>query len=215
MANRSSGQKKDPKSNQPKKSKNTAATQKPQPDKSEFDYPAYNQQESKLAPGLMKPIPEEIVVEWKASSRPFKKKDKKFFSTVFIICLLVCLILFFAGQVLPVAVVVAVAFLVYVLSVIPPEKITYKISNYGIRVGDNLYYWEEMGRFWLDKKYDFQLLMIETIRFPGRLTIVLDKKMPIDALKDILSEVLLNKKPEPTLYEKVANWLQEKIPLES
>ncbi len=189
--------------------------EQPQQQRQQFNYPQYQQQESRIAPGMMKPLPEQTIVEWEAKSRPFKKKDKKFFSTMVIISLLVSLILFFAGQILPVAVIIAGVFLVYVLSVIPPDKITYKITSYGVRIEDNLYYWEELGRFWFEKKYDDDLLKIETIRFPGRLTFVLEEDINSKPFQELLSEVLINQKPELTTYEKAANWLQEKIPLET
>ncbi len=179
----------------------------------DYQLPQYKREESPIAPGLYKPMPEETVFTWEAATRPFKKRNRQFFTTIIIIALLVALILFFAGQFLPVAVVFAVTFLVYVSSVVPPEKITYKITTYGIRLEKNLYYWEELGRFWFEKKFDQDVLYIETVRFPGRVTLVIepDKKTSI---KEILAEVLIEEKPEPTPYEKVSNWLQKKIPLD-
>lgn len=173
----------------------------------------YEPEKSRVAPGLYKPIPEQIVFEWMAGSRPFKKRDRQFFTTVAVIALLVSLILFFAGQFLPIAVVISVAFLVYVLSVIPPHDIKYKITTYGIHIEEQLYYWEQMGRYWFDKKYDQSLLKIEVVQFPGRITMVFDKKDK-EIIDEILSEVLLKEKPELTTFEKSAEWLQKKLPLE-
>ncbi len=171
-------------------------------------------EESRIAPGIYKPLPEEKILTWQAPSRPFKKRNKKYFSTVAVIALLVALILGFAGQLVAVTVVIAVAFLVYALSVIPPQDVTYQISTYGIRIENSLYYWEELGRFWFTDKYDQEILNIETIRFPGRITLLLGDQDK-DLIDQILSEVLLHQKPEPTLYEKVSDWLQEKIPLDT
>jgi len=163
---------------------------------------------------MYKPLPEETLFQWQAPERPFKKRNKKYFSTVFVIALLVSLILAFAGQLVAIAVVLAVAFVVYALSVVPPQNLTYKISTYGVRIESNLYYWEELGRFWFTDKYDQNILNIETVRFPGRITVLLgDQKKEIIEL--ILAEVLLQQKPELTLYEKASAWLQEKIPLDA
>ena len=150
---------------------------------------------------------------WEAPSRPFKKRDRQFFVTVTVIALLISLILFFSGQFLPIAVVISVVFLLYVLQVIPPHNISHKITTFGISVEGNLYYWQELGRFWFEKKYDQLLLNVETLRFPGRVTVVLpeDKKQDVT---EILSEVLLQQKPDLTLFEKIAAWVQEKVPLE-
>lgn len=168
---------------------------------------------SRVAPALYKPITEETIYAWKAPSRPFKKRNRKFFTSMVVIALLVSMILFFSGQFLPIAVVVSVVFLLYVLAVIPPEEVSYSVTNYGIKVEDGQYYWEEMGRFWFDKKNDSQILSVEIVRFPGRLTFVINKndKKPLSLL---LSEVLLQDKPDLTTYEKVAKWMHDKVPLD-
>ncbi|MBD3279650.1 MAG: hypothetical protein GF390_02985 [Candidatus Pacebacteria bacterium] len=170
-------------------------------------------QKSRIVPGMYKPEAERTVLEWRAPSRPFQKKNRQYFTTVAVIGLLISLILFFAGQFLPIAVVVSVVFLVYVLAVIPPNQVTNKITTYGIRVEDNLYYWDELGRFWFEDKAKQRLLQIETIRFPGRITLLLNN-ITEEQLTEILTEVLLQEKPEQTFYEKTADWLKEKIPLE-
>jgi hypothetical protein len=168
---------------------------------------------SEMLPDLQKPLIEETVLSWRAASRPFKKRDRQYYTTVAAIVFLISLILFFAGQFLPIAVVVSIGFLSYVLSSVPPEQIEHKITTYGVRLDQNLYYWEEMGRFWMEEKYGQPLAHIEIGRFPGRLTLVLGELTPQE-LRAILSEVLLEEKPKPTLYDKMAQWLQEKIPLE-
>lgn len=173
-------------------------------------------EKSKVAPGLYRPIPEETLVEWDAPARPFKKRHRQFFSTIVVIAILVSLILFFAGQVLSVAVVISVVFLVYVTAVVPPQKLHYKLTNYGIYVEKEAFSWLGMGRFWFDKKSDQRVLEIELYGFPGRLTFVLiEGQTPREEdLEKVLSEVLIKEKPPLSNYEKVANWLKEKIPLE-
>lgn len=173
----------------------------------------FDPNESALIPGMQRPQPEETLFEWQAPERPFKRRTRQSYTTIGLICLLIALILFFAGQFLPVAVIAAAFFVYYVLSSTPPGEITNKLTTYGIRVADNLYYWEEMGRFWITKKYDKNLLHIEVARFPFQLTILLGEVDP-ENMKAVLSEVLLNQKPEPTTYEKAAKWLQEKLPID-
>lgn len=165
-------------------------------------------------PGVQKPIPEETILEWTALSRPFKQRTRQYFSTVLIIGLLISMILFFAGQTLPIAVVVAVIFLIYVLNVIPPGMVRHAITNYGIRVENQMYFWDELGRFWYTDKHKQRVLHIEVARFPGRLTLLLGD-VPEAEMTELLSEVLINQQPKPTLYEQWAKWLQDKIPLEN
>jgi len=176
-------------------------------------YPHHDLEKSPIAPWIYKPLPEKDILLWTAPSRPFKKRNKKYYSTLAMIALLISLILGLAGQIAAITVVIAVCFLAYVLSVVPPQDINYKISTWGIRVENSLFYWEELGRFWFSQKHEEKVLNVETARFPNRLTILLGDQDE-ELIKLILSEVLLNKKPDPTLYEKVAAWLQEKIPLD-
>lgn len=163
---------------------------------------------------LPKPLPEETILTWKSAGRPFKQRNRQFYTTVATIVVLISLILFFAGQMLPIAVVISMAFLYYVLSSVPPQESEKKITTYGIRVDDQLYYWEEMGRFWFDEKYGSPLLQIEIIRFPGRLTLLLGGLQEKE-LEEILREVLIKEKPKDTFFDKAAKWLQEKIPLDN
>lgn len=169
---------------------------------------------SERFPGMVKPLPEEVVYEWRSPSRAFRPRKKQFFTTVTTIVILLCLILFFAGQVLPVAVVMAVGFMTYVLATVPPQEIKQQITTYGVRIEKELYYWEELGRFWFDTKLDSTLLIIEVARFPNRLTMVLASKEQTNEIEQILSEVLLKQRPEKTWVEKAGDWLQKKFPLD-
>lgn len=162
---------------------------------------------------MPKPQPEEFIFEWKAMSRPYKKRNRQYYTTVALIVFLVSAILFFAGQFLPIAVVVTVAFLVYVLSSVPPQESRIIITTYGIRFDDQLYYWEELGRFWLDERNDQKVINIELGRFPHRITLLYQEKDE-SSIIDILSEVLLQERPPLTSYEKASKWLAEKVPLE-
>ncbi len=193
------------------------ASQPPAPSPTNAVPPQTNPDPNQAAnrfPGVPKPLPEETILDWYAPSRPFKKRTRQYYSTVAIIVILISMILFFAGQFLPIAVVISVAFLAYVLSVVPPGMVKHALTTFGIRVEGTLYYWDEMGRFWMTQKYGQPLLHIEVMRFPGRITLLLGDISEAD-MTEILSEVLLNQKPEPTFYDKAADWIQEKIPLEA
>jgi hypothetical protein len=164
-------------------------------------------------PDYQKPIPEEIVYQWQAPSRPFKKHKRQYFTTIATIVLLLCLILFFAGQFLPIAVVIAVAFLSYIMATIPPQTITNSITTYGVRNEAELYFWDELGRFWFEKKHNDDVLYIEVIRFPFRLALLTGQE-PKEILTEIMSEILLNERPALTETERFAQWLQKKVPLD-
>lgn len=175
--------------------------------------PATPMQESALIPGAYKPMPEELLLEWIAPSRPFKKPKRNFFTTITIIGALIGLILFFANQWIPVAVVISVVFLIYVLYSIPPGDVHHALTTYGLRSEEKLYYWEELGRFWINQSKGQFVLNIEVARFPNRLSLLLGD-IPSEDMTAILSEVLLNEMPPLTQVEKMAEWLKRKVPLD-
>ncbi len=160
------------------------------------------------------PQPETLLFEWEAPSRPYKKKNRQYFVTISMIVVLISLILFFAGQFLPIAVVIAVAFLQYVLSAVPPDVIVNRITTYGIHSDNTMFYWEELGRFWYTNKYSQRLLHLEVARFPHQMTLLIDPQKEQE-VTDLLSQVLLQERPLPTAFDKAAAWLEEKIPLDT
>src|SRR5690349_13799561 len=76
---------------------------------------------------------EKLLAEWVATSRPYKKRDREYYTTIGIIVFLLSLILFFAGQFLFIAVLISLAFVSYVLAAIPPENVHNAITTFGIR----------------------------------------------------------------------------------
>ena len=157
---------------------------------------------------------EKVLLAWEAPSRPYRKRDKEFYTTIGIIVFLVSLILFFAGQFLFIAVVVSLAFVAYVLNTVPPEKIHNSITTFGIHTGDSLFYWEELGRFWFSEPKGAHLLHVETARaFPGVLILLLEN-VDKDELKKIMIKYTVFEKPKATWLDNAGKWLQEKFPLE-
>lgn len=164
-------------------------------------------------PNELRPQPEQLLLEWTAPNRPFKKQNRQYYTTIVLILFLISLILFFAGQFILIAVGVSAAFLMYVMSAIPPEQVHNQITTYGIRTAEQLYYWEELGRFWYKEKYQQTVLHIEVARFPNHLTFLLGDH-PESDFTEILSQLLLQEEPRPTNFDKAAAWLQEKIQLD-
>ncbi len=166
-----------------------------------------------FVPEELQPQPESVILEWVAPVRPFKKRNRQYYTTIAILVLLVSLILFLAGQFLFIAVILAFAFVNYVLSAMPPENIINRLTTYGIRSDQALYYWEEMTRFWYSEKYQSTLLHIEVARFPHHITLLLGNLTP-HQVTPLLSQILLQETPKPTAFDKAARWVQENIPLE-
>lgn len=157
---------------------------------------------------------EKVLFTWRAPVRPFKKRNRDYYTTIAAIAFLVIVILAFLKEFLLIAVVIAFAFVSYVLAAVPPEETEHKLTNRGIRTADKLYRWGEMRRYWLTKKFEQEMVIVQTaMLFPGQLLLMLggaDK----EKIRKIINERLPYEEPEPTFLDKSANWLSDKVPLE-
>lgn len=157
---------------------------------------------------------EEVLLSWKASVRPFRKRNREYYTTIAAIALLVIIILAFLREFLLIAVVIAFAFVSYVFASIPPEETEHKLTNRGIRSADRLYRWRDLRRYWFDEKFGQKMVVVQTaMLFPGHLLLLLGKADEKN-LRMIFNERLPHEQPEPTFLDKSSKWLSEKVPLE-
>jgi len=158
---------------------------------------------------------EKILMAWKGPVRPFKKRGKEFFSTVLAVAVLLSIIFFFIEGVMPVIVIAAVVFLVYILSTVAPEEVEYKITNRGVKIGEKDYPWGVMLRFFFTSRWGTELLVVEMPGvFPGRLEMVLAGGVDKEKLKKVMNDYLPLEKTPPGWVDKAAGWLSERVPLE-
>lgn len=170
--------------------------------------PNTEQQVEQEAP---KKVEEKNVLSWTAPSRPFKRRNKDFYVTVFAIAGLVGLILFLVDGFMPVLLIISLVFLMYVLSTVEPEDITYTITNKGIKVVDKRTDWDSMGRYWFTKRFDSHLLVIETAQLPGRMELVVPEEKQAE-IKKALDTYLVHEEVPPSGLDKAANWFAKKLP---
>lgn len=157
---------------------------------------------------------EKVLLSWEAPARVFKPRSREYYTTIGAIVVLFCIILLFAGQFLLMFVVIAFAFVSYMLATVKPDNTTHEISSRGIRTGGNFYRWDELGRYWFQENLGQDVLYIETIKvFPNPLMMVINKKDE-PKIKELLAPYVLLEKPEPGFVDNAAKWLSEKIPLE-
>lgn len=160
--------------------------------------------------------PVRTLASWKAPSRPYRRKERSYYTTVALLIILVSLIAFFWGERLLIGALLALGFLVYVLNFTPPQEIEYKISTQGITIGDHFYHWEELDSFWFSKKEGQNILNVLTkFRFPGLLMLVMGETGQ-DQLQDLVAHYLPFHEiaPKSTL-EKWSESLQKHFPLET
>lgn len=157
---------------------------------------------------------EKILLTWKAPVRPFKKRDRDYYTTIAAIAFLVIVILAFLKEFLLIAVVIAFAFVSYVLAAVPPEETEHKLTNRGVRTADKLYRWGELQRYWLSERYGQEMIVVQTaMLFPGQLLLMLGE-VDKEKVRKIVNERLPYEELEPTFLDRSAAWLSEKVPLE-
>ena len=163
-------------------------------------------QESTLKPELEKDL-----VTWVAPARPFKRRDKQFYVTTISIAGMVCLILFLAEGAMPVILIISLIFLYYVMSTVAPEDIEYKITNKGVKIGGRLTEWQFLGRFWFGKRFDSELLILETRMIPNRMELVVKSEVKGEIEKN-LKEYLVEEEISPSNLDKAVDWFSKKLP---
>ena len=169
-------------------------------------------EEEKVA--VVKPEPLRILLTWQAPTRPFKKREREYFTTIGAIVFLVGVILVFLREWFLIGAIVALTFVSYIMASVPPEMVEHKITNKGVVSGGRTYPWAQLGRFWFTKKWNQQILHIETLLpFPRQLTFLLEE-MEKEKAERILSDYLLLEKPEETWLDKASHWLSHRFSLE-
>lgn len=162
-------------------------------------------------PVVVRREPERDLVTWIAPARPFKRRDKQFFVTTFAIAGIISLVLFLAEGPMPVLLIISLVFLYYVLSTVEPEKIEYKVTTKGIKVAGKLTEWQYLIRYWFTKRFDDELMIVETIMIPGRIEFVISPEVKDKLKKEISAYIPYEEAPAGGL-DRITNWVAGKLP---
>jgi len=169
-------------------------------------------EEVKVEP--LQPVELKTLLKWIAPVRPFKKRDREYYTTIAAIVFLLAVILLFLKEWLLIAVMVALMFVAYVLATVAPESVEHELNTRGLVTGGKLYKWEDMVRFWFTKKWSETVLHLDTkLKFPGRLMLLLGDQDEAK-VKAIIAPKVQYEVPETTFMDRSAKWLSDKIPLE-
>ena len=155
--------------------------------------------------------PEKELYSWQAASRPFKKRGRQFWTTVVAIASLFGIILFLAEGVMPVLLIASVIFLYYIYSNVEPEVVRYKITTKGIRIENGLTELETITSFCFTKKLDKEFLVLQILKIPGRLELVINTNDK-EGIRKALSSYVNEEDIKPSNFEKVTSFLSEKLP---
>lgn len=163
----------------------------------------------------MTDTPNKLLVEWTAPARPYKERTREFYTTILSIAFLLGVILLLLKEFLLIGVIMAFAFLSYVLATHKPEDVTHQIHDDGIVTDGKLYKWEEFSQFWVTKQFDQEVVICKTLKaLPGVILMLLPSGKKDSVLK-ALREKLKEEKPADSFVDKASRWLGNKIPLES
>lgn len=155
------------------------------------------------------------LLKWRAPSRLFKKRDRVFFQTVFALVFLIGMILLLMKEILLIGVVLAIAFVGYVLATVPPEEIEHRITIKGFEIAGIMNRWEEISEFWFEDKWNQKILVLQRkFGFPLRVMALLGDQDP-KAVKDKINEyVPFKETPEKSWMDKAGDWLHSRLPFE-
>ena len=172
--------------------------------------------DEELSPKLGEAGEIKTLLFWKALSRPFRKKDRSYYTTIAILVILLALIAFLAQEFLLIGVLLSIMFVSYVLAFVPPGEINYRISTQGVTIGEHFYFWHELDSFWFKEKEGFKVLFVQTkIRFPGQLMLVLEDQQEEEIKKIVAKFLPFHEVPQTSLMEKWSDSLQKHFPLEN
>ena len=162
------------------------------------------------------PDPVRTLLSWRAPSRPFRSKDKTYYTTIAIIVVLLILIALLIQEFILVGVLLAIAFVAYGLGFVSPDEIEYRVSTQGITIGDHFYFWDWLDSFWFSEKDGARVLNVLThLRLPGMLLVVLGETDQ-EGVKRVVARYLPYHEIAPkTMMDKWATSLQKFFPLEA
>jgi len=158
---------------------------------------------------------EKVLCEWTAAERAFQKRDKDYWITAIAILVLVSVILIFIKEFFLIIALVSLLFLYYVLSAVPPGETKYKVTNRGVYMGETVYYWDILEKFWFSNSQSSEMINFGTVlRFPRAITLVINEKD-----KEKLKELVIKKIPmienSPNFVDKLTKWFANRLPLEN
>jgi hypothetical protein len=158
----------------------------------------------------------QTLISWKSPSHPFKKRSSMFFQTVAAITFMLIVIVFFLHEWILIGVILSVTFVAYVLSTVPPMEVEHIIKPIGLENAGRLYQWLELSSFWIEKKWDYKVMVIQTrLKFPPQIRIVLNNDSERKVREIVGKYLVFHEKPQKGLGDKISDWLVNKIPLES
>lgn len=146
--------------------------------------------------------PKEVFLSWEKETSFAEKSpiSKRFTRPVIIIGVVIGLLLLIMQEFFIILMVGSLIFFVQAIGKITPEMVKYEINSHGIKIGDDLYYWDKLRRFFFIKREGADVLVVDTVLgIPGRLYIDFNDNEK-QKLMDILNKYLHFIESEPRTF---------------
>lgn len=155
------------------------------------------------------------LLSWNGPGRPFRKKGKSYYLSVFVLFILLEIIVFLFQDPILMLVVFALAFLAVVLASIPPQNFHFKITTQGIQVEDHFYIWEELYDFYFKRIENMDTIVVRTNSLvPGELRLPLENVTREHARHVLVQYLPYREVVKQTFLERSADFLSRALPLE-
>jgi hypothetical protein len=122
--------------------------------------------------------PKEVFMSWEKTLSPSDKTviSDRFTRPAIMIGIVVGIILLIMQEFILMITIGSIIFFLQALRKMLPESLRYEISSHGILVGDDMYYWGKLRRFFFITREGSEVLAIDTtLGFPGRIYIHFDQ----------------------------------------
>jgi hypothetical protein len=143
-----------------------------------------------------------IYITWEAEIYSGGKTliSKRFARSSIIIGVFVGILLLIMQEFALILAIGSIVFFLQVYSKMLPQSIRFEISNYGIMIGDNLYPWDKLRRYFFFTRDGNEVIGVDTVLgFPGRIFINFEIKDK-EKIKEILDKNLYYLESEPRTF---------------
>lgn len=163
---------------------------------------------------LPKSLNPQVVYNWKAPLRAYKKRSKNVLRFYLAISLLMTAIIFFIGDKILIIPIWSVIFLFYILTVTPPPIIENSITKFGVETVGITMRWEVLSHFYFSQRFGFIILTIVT-RPPYNMhsyLIIPDEIVKKNVMRILAEHIVFQEKPQFTFTDKMIKALSYLIP---
>src|SRR3989344_6792177 len=149
---------------------------------------------------------------WKSPQRMFVQRKRRWFIYIILIVLLISLVLLFFRQFITIAPLLAIAFVAYVFSSVPPEDTEHHITTQGLTSSNHSYLWEELADFWFTERNDQTILHIDTwLNFPRRLIVLIGDGNKEDIKGFLARYIPFREIPKTSWMDRTSDYLSAKF----